>query len=393
MLITTQNDLEAFVSQCASQPFLTIDTEFLREKTYYPKLCLIQIGMPDGRAAAVDPLANEIDLEPVFGLMRDKDIMKIFHAGRQDLEIFYRLMDEVPAPFFDTQIAAMVCGFGDSVGYENLVRTLTGAGLDKAVQFTDWSRRPLSDRQLDYALGDVTHLVQVYEKLLETLDKRGRTKWVFEEKGILAAPETYQNPPEKAWQRVKIKTNKPVVLAILRDLAAWRETKAQTKDIPRPWVMRDETLADMAAQMPKTVDQLVKIRNMPKDAANGSTGAALLRIIAEAKASDPKTWPKKDKKRNLPPSIMATVELLKTQLRMIASQYEVAAKLIASPDDLELIAIGQYDDTKAMRGWRLDIFGSEAKALVNGEIAIGLKDGIMMRYQISDDTPLHGDKG
>lgn len=392
MLITSQNDLETFVSQCASQPFLTIDTEFLREKTYYPKLCLIQIGLPDGRAAAVDPLADGIDLEPVFALLRDKDILKIFHAGRQDLEIFYRLMDEVPAPFFDTQIAAMVCGFGDSVGYENLVRTLTGEGLDKAVQFTDWSRRPLSDRQLDYAIGDVTHLVRVYQKLLEALDKRGRTEWVLEEAAVLAAPETYQNLPENAWKRVKIKSNKPVVLAILKELAAWRETKAQTKDIPRPWVMRDETLADMAAQGPTTVDQLVKIRNMPKDAANGSTGAELLRIIKAAKASDSKTWPKKDKKKPLPPSVVATVELLKTQLRMVASQYEVAAKLIGSAEDLEMIAMGQHDQTHTMRGWRAEIFGNEAKALVNGDIAIGLKDGKMMRYCVSADTPLHKGK-
>ncbi len=393
MLITSQDDLLSFTDRAAKEDFLTVDTEFLREKTYYPKLCLIQIGLPGGDAAAIDPLAKAIDLEPVFALLRDKNILKIFHAARQDLEIFYQLMGEVPAPLFDTQIAAMVCGYGNSVGYESLVHNLTDATLDKAVQFTDWSRRPLSEKQLNYALGDVTHLVQVYHGLLAQLEKTNRTKWVFEEEKILANPDTYTNPPQDAWKRVKIKTNKPKVLATLRALAAWREERAQEKDLPRSWVMRDETLADMAAQAPKTADQLQKIRNMPKDQAHGRVGKELLALIKAVPHSDPADWPRKDKRKSLPSAAISMAELLKTQLRMVASDFEVAGKLIASNEDLEQIALygDKAKDVPALEGWRYDIFGKHALAMGRGEIAIAMKDGAMVYYQVTPDMTAYKD--
>ena len=377
------------MDQAAKQPFLTIDTEFLREKTYYPKLCLIQIGMPDGKAAAIDPLASDIDLEPIFSVLRDSKIMKIFHAARQDLEIFYDLMGEVPAPLFDTQIAAMVCGYGDQIGYDNLVNQLTGVQIDKTVQFTDWSRRPLTDKQINYALGDVTHLVEVYKALLAELERRGRVDWVLQEEEILANPATYQNDPQEAWKRVKVKSGKPQILAVLQALAAWREERAQEKDLPRNWIMRDETLADMAAQMPRDVNKLSKIRNMPKDFAEGSGGKALLSVIEKALASNHKYWPQKDKKKPLSAKASATVDILKMLLRITASRYEVAARLIASSEDLEAIAVDDEADVPLLKGWRRDVFGNEALALKSGIIAIGFKNGEIVQYAVDAKTKLY----
>ena len=387
MLITQQTDLLTFMETASSQPFLTVDTEFLREKTYYPKLCLIQIGMPDGQAAAIDPLSEDIDLAPVLDMLRNPDILKIFHAARQDLEIFYKLMGEVPAPLFDTQIAAMVCGYGEQVGYENLVRTLTEGTIDKTSQFTDWSRRPLSEKQINYALGDVTHLVKVYEKLDAELANRRRTHWLLAEEEILGAAETYENHPENAWQRVKIKTHKPQTLAILQALAAWREEKAQRKDIPRTWIMRDETLAELAAHPASTPKDLKKIRGFPSDKAESRTGQQVLNAIKSAKESDPKTWPQRDKKKQLSAKTMATLDVLKMLLRVTATRYEVAAKLIASSDDLEAIATGKGEqDTKALRGWRKEIFGDLALRLKAGDIAIGFKGSEVTIFEVDAKT-------
>ena len=386
MLITTQDALNDFMAEAANHPFLTVDTEFLREKTYHPKLCLIQIGTPDGKAAAIDPLSSNIDLDPVFAVLRDPNIIKIFHAARQDLEIFYKLMGEVPLPLFDTQIAAMVCGYGDQIGYDNLVRQTTGVQIDKTVQFTDWSRRPLSDHQIDYALGDVTHLVHAYEKLIAELDTRGRTQWVKEEDKILAAPETYQNDPAESWRRVKIKSNKPQVLAVLQAVAGWREERAQTKDIPRGWVMRDETLADMAAQAPTNTKQLNKIRNMPKDFPNSSGAQVVIDLIAAALKSDPATWPKKIKKKSLSPNAAACADILKMLLRVTAAECEVAARLIAPNDDIEAIAADDNADVMAMKGWRREVFGESAIALKNGSLALGFKDGEVVRYKTDGDS-------
>lgn len=382
MIIANQAELETFCKSLSDKPFITVDTEFLREKTYYPKLCLIQVSDPDGTAFAIDPIAGELDLAPLFDLLFDPKILKIFHAGRQDLEIFFNMTSKVVAPFFDTQIAAMVCGYGDSVGYENLVRNITGESMDKSSQFTDWSKRPLSQRQIDYALGDVIHLVKIYRKLSAELEQRGRTEWVFEEEGVLTDPRTYMNDPDKAWERIKIRSPKPKTLAVLRALAAWREREAQRRDMPKPWVMRDETLADMAAQMPQTPDQLKKIRGFNGDHANGSTGKALLDVIDKAVSSDRATWPKIPERKIIPPHAQATIEVLKLLLKVNCLDHDVAPKLVADSEDLEAIAMKDDADVPALKGWRFEVFGKDALALKDGKIAIGLENGKITKHII-----------
>lgn len=383
MLITDQTALEDFCSSLKACEFITVDTEFLREKTYYPKLCLIQIGDPEGRAAAIDPLAEGIDLAPVYDLLSDEKILKIFHAARQDLEIFYKLTGKVVHPFFDTQIAAMVCGYGDSIGYESLVRNITGGKLDKSVQYTNWSHRPLSDKQIDYALGDVTHLVDIYKQLSSELGKRGRVEWVFEEEAVLEDPTTYDVDVNEMWRKVKVKSPKPQVLAVLRGLAAWREKRAQKKDLPKSWVLRDETLADMAAQAPRDAKSLKKIRNYPADLVDHKIGRQLLEIIDEALKTDPSTWP--EVKRSKPPSarVQAIVEILKLLLKLQSSEHEVASKLIASSSDLEAIAKDDNADVPALKGWRREVFGEEALAMKHGKIAIGLDHDKVVKFDMN----------
>lgn len=373
MLITSQDQLENFIAKASQEPFITVDTEFLREKTYYPKLCLIQLGLPDKTAIAVDPLDDDMDMTPVYALLEDENIIKVFHAARQDLEIFYNLTGKIPAPLFDTQVAAMVCGYGDQVSYDSLVRQITGIGLDKTVQFTDWSRRPLTPKQINYALGDVTHLVDAYQALLQALEEQGRASWVKEEMNILQDPQTYAPDPSTAWERIKIKSHKPQVLAVLQALASWRELRARKKNIPKNWVMRDETLADMAAQMPASVDHLKKIRNMSADLAASKHGHALLKTIAEAKSSNPDLWPKREKKKPQPPKVLATIEILKLLQKICAAKADIAPRLIAGNDDLQIIATKKDPACPAMQGWRHDIFGQYALALKDGKIALGLK--------------------
>lgn len=384
MIITDQSALEALCKKLSVCPFITVDTEFLREKTYYSKLCLIQVSGPDGKGAAIDPLEGNLNLQPFFDLLFDEKILKVIHSGRQDLEIFHNLTGRVVQPFFDTQIAAMVCGYGDSIGYENLVRNLTGHTLDKSVQFTDWSRRPLTQRQIDYALGDVIYLIEIYQKLRAELEKKGRTSWVFEEESVLSNPATYENKPEEAWERIKLRSPKPKMLAVLRELAAWREKRAQEKNIPRSWVMRDETLADMAAQTPENVDQLKKIRNMSADQASGATGRILLELIAKAVSSDKSNWPKPEERKMLPAQATATIDVLKMLLKIQAAEHGVAAKLIATPEEIEAIAVEREPDVAPLRGWRMDVFGHDALALKRGEIAIGLKGSKITKYNVRD---------
>lgn len=386
MLITEQKPLEKFCASLKGCEFITVDTEFLREKTYYPKLCLIQIGHPNGEAAAIDTLAEGLDLAPVYDLLFNPKILKVFHAARQDLEIFFNLTGKVVAPLFDTQIAAMVCGYGDSVGYEALVRNITGHGLDKSVQYTNWSNRPLSDKQIAYALGDVTYLVGVYERLSAELDKRGRTQWVYEEEEILADPNTYSNDPYEAWRRVKVKSPKPKMLAVLREIAAWRELRAQDKDLPKSWVMRDETLADMAAQIPKDVKGLKKIRNMPGDLAEGRHGKKLLDLIKVAISSNPDTWPKPEKKNHLPSKLSATIDILKMLLKIQAAEHGVATKLLSSTEDLEALALDDNANIPALKGWRYEIFGREALAVKHGALAVGLKGSRIVKYKVHPET-------
>lgn len=386
MLITDQNELEEFCRALKTAPFITVDTEFLREKTYYPKLCLIQISGPEGRAAAIDPMAAGIDLAPVYDLLFAPEILKVFHAARQDLEIFFNLTGKVVAPVFDTQIAAMVCGYGDSVGYEALVRNITGKQLDKSVQFTNWSIRPLSERQIDYALGDVIYLIEVYRKLSAELDKRGRTSWVMQEEEILADPKTYQNDPFEAWKRVKVKTPKSKTLAVLRALAAWREEQAQRKDIPKGWILRDETLADIAGQIPTTQAQLAKIRGLSEDMSKGRTGEAILKLIDETLKSDSKTWPQPEKKAPLSPTVAATADILRMLMKVQCAEAGVATKLLGSAEDLEDLAATGNPENPLLKGWRYELFGREALALKNGDLAIGLKGAKIVRYRVSPQT-------
>ncbi len=385
-IVTTTSELEKLCREWSRQPFLTIDTEFLREKTYYSKLCLMQVGTPGGSAWAIDPIEGNLDLSPLFELLFDEKILKVIHSGRQDLEIFYNLTGKIVQPLFDTQIAAMVCGYGDSIGYENLVRGITGKSLDKSVQFTDWSKRPLSQRQIDYALGDVTHLVEIYNKLDAELEKKGRTEWVFEEEETLTSPDTYNNDPAEAWKRIKLRSPKPRMLVVLQPLAAWREKKAQDRDIPRSWVLRDETLADLAAQTPETIDQLKKIRGISAEMAAGNTGKAILEIIQKALATDKKDWPRAEERKILPPQAGATVDILKMLLKIQCAEHNVATKLVASQEDLEIIATQKSPDTPVMKGWRYDVFGRDAMELKAGKLAVGLRGNVITKYRINETS-------
>ncbi|MAE52401.1 MAG: ribonuclease D [Micavibrio sp.] len=384
MVITKQDELKQICKELSRHPFITIDTEFLREKTYYPKLCLIQLSDPHKNAVAVDPLADGIDLEPLFDLLSNKNVLKVFHAARQDLEIFFNMTGKVVDPFFDTQIAAMVLGYGDSVGYENLVRSVSGGTIDKSSQYTDWSNRPLSEKQVNYALGDVTHLCDVYIRLKDQLEEKGRTSWVFEEEEILAAPATYENNPRDMWKKVKIRSPKPKNLAVLREIAAWREERAQTKDIPRSWVMRDDTLADMASQAPRDLKGLSKIRNLPGEFSKGHKGERLLKLIEKGLKTPKNECPELIKKKPLSPSVMARVDILKMLLKIQSAECGVAPKLIASSDDLEVIASEDSPDAAPLKGWRAEVFGNDALAIKNGELAIGLKGSTITKFVISD---------
>lgn len=383
-IITKSDDVAAFCKELSVHEFVTIDTEFLREKTYYPKLCLVQLSGPDKKARAIDPLVEGIDLSPLFELLANKDILKVFHSGRQDLEIFYNLTGAVVQSFFDTQIAAMVCGYGDSVGYENIVRQVSGYQVDKSSQFTNWSIRPLSDKQITYALGDVTHLCDVYLHLKAELEKRGRTEWVAQEERILNNPDTYANDPYKAWERIKIKSPKAKSLVVLRELAAWREMQARKRDIPKTWVMRDDALSDMANQAPQNKNQLAKIRNVSKEMAEGKTGVQLMKVIAKGLETPRDTWPVPKRKASLSQGAMAMVDILKMLLKVQSAVHDVAPKVIASAADIEAIAQDDNADVPALEGWRRDVFGEDALAVKNGKLAIGLKDGKITVFKIAD---------
>ncbi len=381
-VLTSSDDVKAFCDTLKNQNFITVDTEFIREKTYFPKLCLIQISGPDKNAVAIDPLADDMDLEPVFELLADPKIIKVFHAARQDLEIFFKLTGKVVAPLFDSQIAAMVCGYGDSIGYENIVRHVTGGQIDKSSQFTDWARRPLSEKQINYALGDVTHLCDVYLSLKADLEKRGRTAWVREEKAILENPALYENDPYKCWERVKIRSPKAKTLCILKELAAWRELQAQKRDIPKNWVMKDDTLVDLANQAPKNRDQLEKIRGISKDIAKGRNGEKILKAIETALSSSKDTWPQPKKRMHLQPNTLVVIDILKMLLKIQSSEHAVAAKIIASANDIEAIALDDNADVSALKGWRREVFGEDALAIKHGKIAMGLKNDQITKFPI-----------
>ncbi len=368
-IITNTDDLSALCARLAGAPFITVDTEFMRESTYWPKLCLVQIAGPD-EAAAIDPLAPGLSLEPLLVMMRNPDQLKVFHAARQDLEIFYHLMGEVPAPIFDTQVAAMVCGFGEQVGYETLVNTLAGATIDKTSRFTDWSKRPLTERQVTYALSDVTHLRTIYKKLVARIAKSQRDSWLGEEMAILAEPKTYLVEPQEAWMRLKTRSTNPKFLAALRAVTAWREVEARARDIPRSRILRDEALLEIAGDPPSTVEGLLRVRGMSRGLAEGNAGANLLQALAAAFAAGPASWPQVEKTEPLPKGIGPLIELLKVLLKLKCDEHDVAQKLVASTADLEAIAVSDEAHVPALQGWRRELFGEDALALKHGKLAL-----------------------
>jgi len=371
-LITEQSELADFCAELATADFVTVDTEFMRESTYWPRLCLVQLAGPQTNAA-VDPLAPGLDLQPLYDLMANDTVLKVFHAARQDIEIFLHQGKVMPRPVFDTQIAAMVCGYGESVGYETLVVSLTGRRIDKMSRFTNWSNRPLTPQQLSYALADVTHLRDVYIKLRERLDRDGRTAWVEEEDAVLVADGTYDLDPNNAWRRLRPRTDNPRFLAVLQAVAAWREREAQQRNSPRNWVLRDDTLLDIAAQAPKTPEALARSRGLPKGFAEGRHGKALLDAIAEGVAVPAAERPKPVLKADLPSSLTPVVELLKVLLKMSCDKHGVAAKLVANTADLEAIAMDDDADVAALHGWRREVFGETALALKHGRVALAIK--------------------
>ncbi|MFA7456548.1 MAG: ribonuclease D [Micavibrio sp.] len=382
MIISTQSELNAFCAALAKGPYLTIDTEFLRDKTYFPRLCLLQMAGPDVDAAAIDPLIKDLDWAPVRELMANQNVIKVFHAARQDLEIFWNLYGVLPTPLFDTQVAAMVCGFGEQVAYNALVRELLGNELEKSAQFTDWARRPLSEKQTRYALDDVIYLRGVYEKLHTRLVMEKRDHWVMEEMAILANPKTYQTSPEDSWRRIKIRSDKPEILAILRHLAAWREQEAISRDVPRGRILKDDTLADIALFKPRDEDALLQIRSLPNDLARGKVGKKILSLVKEAQSTPRDSWPKIPRKNGLSKTAQATLEMLKMLLRINCAEQDVAAKLVAGTDDLERIAAEDNPDIPALRGWRYEMFGRDAIAMKEGKIALLIENGKIVKKPV-----------
>jgi ribonuclease D len=369
-LITTTDELAAFCKSLADTEFIAVDTEFMRERTYWPKLCLAQVAGPDD-AAAIDALADGIDLAPLDELMANPKVLKVFHAARQDLEIFYLRMNKVPQPLFDTQVAAMVCGHGEAASYESLATKLAKAKIDKSSRFTDWSRRPLSERQIAYALSDVTHLRMVYEKLKRQLDKTGRFSWITEEMAVLNEPGTYRVDPEQAWRRLKPRGASPRLLGTLKEVAAWRERTAQRIDIPRQRLLRDEQLLEIASHAPKTTEELAMTRGLGRGFAEGWQGRELLEAIEKARKVPDAELPVRDRQPEQLRAPGAVVDLLRTLLRLKAEEAGVAARLVASADELDRLAAGKRD-VHALNGWRREIFGSDAVNLIEGKLALAL---------------------
>jgi ribonuclease D len=371
--ITSTAELAAACERLQRHPFVTVDTEFLRETTYYPLLCVAQMASPD-EAVVVDSLAPDIDLKPFFDLMANEHVLKVFHAARQDIEIVWHRASIIPHPLFDTQVAAMVLGYGDSISYDQLVQRITGDTLDKSNRFTDWARRPLAEAQLTYAISDVTHLRDVYLTLVADLGRRGRADWMGDEMEILTSPDTYRAEPENAWQRLKTRVRKPKELAVLIEVAAWREREAQTRDVPRSRVLKDETIGDIAVQAPTTPDRLASLRSLPRGFERSKWGESILDAVKRGLARDPKTLPRIERPKNAPNGA-ATVELLKVLLRMTAESHGVAAKVIATVDDLDRIAATDDADVPALKGWRRELFGERALALKHGKLALSIQRG------------------
>ncbi|MDA9501273.1 ribonuclease D [Bradyrhizobium sp. CCBAU 11357] len=378
-LITTTADLAAACSRLAKHPVITVDTEFLRETTYYPLLCVVQMASAE-EAVVIDALAEGIDLKPFFELMGNEGVLKVFHAARQDIEIIWHQAGIIPHPVFDTQVAAMVLGYGDSIAYDALVEKVTGHRPDKTHRFTDWSRRPLTKEQMHYAVSDVTHLRDVFAALDADLKKRRRSEWVSIEMEVLTSPRTYDFHPERAWERLKTRVRKPKDLAVLMEVAAWREQEAQSRDVPRGRVLRDEAITDIATHAPTTLEKLAHLRSVPKGFEKSKWGADIIAAVERGLARDFTKLPKLEKPRNNSNGA-AIVELLKVLLRMTAERHAVASKVIATVDDLEEIAADDEADVPALRGWRRELFGDAALKLKRGELALAIEKGRVIGVQ------------
>ncbi len=369
-MIVTTADLEAACIELAKSEFITIDTEFLRETTFWPELCLIQMASPTTEVL-VDPLAKGLDMKPFFELMANANVLKVFHAARQDIEIIYNRGGLIPHPIFDTQVAAMVCGFGDSVSYDQLVSRTKGVQIDKSSRFTDWSRRPLSEKQLDYALADVTHLRDVYLYLKAELEREGRSSWLSEEMDVLEARETYDMHPDDAWQRLKMRLRKPQELAILKYVAAWREREARSRNVPRSRVIKDDAIYEIAQQQPKDAEALGRLRTIPKGWERSSSGAAVVEAVNAALALPKAEMPHAPRQTQAPEGAAAAAELLKVLLKLISEKHGVAPKVIANSEDLDKIAAeGEKAEVAALSGWRRELFGEPALQLIQGHVAL-----------------------
>lgn len=382
--ITTTDDLAAFCDRARRHPYITVDTEFLRERTYYAKLCLIQLAVPgdgEGDAVLVDPLAEGLALDPLYALFRDPAVVKVFHAARQDLEIFCIEGGVIPQPLIDTQVAAMVCGFGDQVGYETLVKKIARQSIDKSSRFTDWSRRPLSDAQKAYALADVTHLRVIYEHLAAELEKSGRTAWVEEELSVLTDPDTYRTDPADAWKRVKTRTSSGRFMAIVRELAAFRESYAQARNVPRSRVFKDDALIELASTKPATEADLGRSRLLLREGRKGEIADGILEAVRRGVESDPSTHPAPDRTRDNLQVNPAMADLLRVLLKAKAEQAGVAQKLIATMSDLERIAAGDRD-VQALAGWRARIFGDDAQKLMDGKVGLAARGNDVVVFDL-----------
>jgi ribonuclease D len=376
-VITTPEGLARACERLSTHPVITVDTEFLRETTYYPLLCVIQMASVD-EAVVVDALAEGMDLGPFFALMANEHVLKVFHAARQDIEIVWHRAGILPHPIFDTQVAAMVLGYGDSIAYDALVEKVTGHRPDKTHRFTDWSRRPLTKEQLVYAEADVTHLRDVFKAVDEDLKKRGRSDWVSEEMEILTSSKTYDNEPSRSWERLKSRVRKPKELAVLMEVAAWREREAQSRDVPRSRVLKDDAIGDIATHAPTSLERLANLRSIPKGFERSRWGSDIIAAVERGLARDQNSLPKIDRPRGNA-SASATVELLKVLLRMTAEKHHVAAKVLATIDDLEQIALDDEADVPALHGWRRELFGEAALGLKHGKLALAVEKGRVVR--------------
>ena len=391
-IITETNDLAITCKKLAEEDFVCVDTEFMREGTFWPELCLIQMAGGD-HEIIVDPLSGNLELDPFFELMNDDKVTKVFHAARQDIEIVHYLSSSLPTPVFDTQIAAMVCGFGEQVGYADLIQKLLDVPIDKTSRFSDWRRRPLHEHQLHYALGDVTHLAKAYPKLLSNIENAGRSTWLSEEMMALVDPKLYEQHPENAWRRLKLRDVRQNRLGILIELAKWREVTAQSRNIPRNRVVKDDVLYEVANRAPSNAEELLGLRSVTKGLVRSSYGEQLLKGVKRGQALKRDNIPKIERAPRLSSEIQATIELLRVLLKTTAAKHNVASKLIATAKDLEAITLDDNADVAALRGWRYELFGASALALKHGKITLGLKNGIITTFKMPADYNTNDNRG